>query len=748
MPGSRVIYLDVDDEITSAAARIRSVEESRVAVVLPYGSRVATSRINFRLLSRDALTHEKRLSIIAADAATRALAASAGLPVFASVAEYESSLGNEGVGDESSRGGVAPLAAATAGAAALGGATGVGAAPSGPAVSGPLTTAAAVGRASDTIRADRPSGPVAPVDAGSWQPGPVAGGAGAGVPPQAAEGVGGGGASRSTILVGVAILALAGLVAAVGAYLVLPSATIAVTPRPEAIGPVELTVVADPAAVAVDPVALVVPAQRVSIEVSAKDTFDATGKRVEETKASGVVRFENLDFLNDNTIQAGSLVGTDTGIRFRTNRTITVPRADIVGLSLFPGRATVNVTAVKAGVDGNVDPNTIVRVPAGEDPIALKVTNPAATSGGTHEEFPRITAHDVETATATLQAQLDAAFQAQMADPALAPAGTTLFPQTGVLGKPTPTPEPATLVGTEVATFELQLAATGTVVAVDTAAVEAVADAQLRASVDPGHELVPGSVHVEVGPGVAAGQTVRFPVTATAQQVAILDPEHLKTQVLGKSIDEAHAILEPYGAQDRVCRTGSDRSVVRWPGRLTSTSRSPSPAMHRRRVGRREPRSGSTWAAPDRAGGSRRDAGAGGAPRCGAVAADAPRRRHRKVVASQAIGELVVGLPLEGSGAEGPQAVMTRAWATEIERRLDLPLTFRDERLTSHLAEERLGPMKRGRSGGPPSKTQRDAYRARVDREAAAIILQDELDTRDGRRSSTPRTPDPQETSR
>jgi putative Holliday junction resolvase len=127
---------------------------------------------------------------------------------------------------------------------------------------------------------------------------------------------------------------------------------------------------------------------------------------------------------------------------------------------------------------------------------------------------------------------------------------------------------------------------------------------------------------------------------------------------------------------------------------------------------------------------------------------DADAAAIAEVVASQAIGELVVGLPLEASGDEGPQAVLTRAWATEIERRLELPLTFRDERLSSHLAEERLGPMKRGRSGGPPSKTQRDAYRARVDREAAAIILQDELDTRAGRRSSTPRTPDPQETSR
>ena len=99
------------------------------------------------------------------------------------------------------------------------------------------------------------------------------------------------------------------------------------------------------------------------------------------------------------------------------------------------------------------------------------------------------------------------------------------------------------------------------------------------------------------------------------------------------------------------------------------------------------------------------------------------------IVANQ-IDEVIVGLPLEASGLDGPQAAITRAWASAITERLKVPLTFRDERLTSHVAEGRLGPMKRGRSGGPPSKTQRDAYRARVDREAAAIILQDELDAR------------------
>ena len=97
------------------------------------------------------------------------------------------------------------------------------------------------------------------------------------------------------------------------------------------------------------------------------------------------------------------------------------------------------------------------------------------------------------------------------------------------------------------------------------------------------------------------------------------------------------------------------------------------------------------------------------------------------------ITELVVGLPLEATGAHGPMAEMATAWARAVGERLGLPVTLRDERLSSHLAESRLGPMPRGRSGGPPSRTQRDRYRERVDREAAAIILQDELDARRAR---------------
>ena len=101
-----------------------------------------------------------------------------------------------------------------------------------------------------------------------------------------------------------------------------------------------------------------------------------------------------------------------------------------------------------------------------------------------------------------------------------------------------------------------------------------------------------------------------------------------------------------------------------------------------------------------------------------------------RIVAEQRVTELVVGLPLEANGNRGPMAEAATAWTAAISVRLDLPAAVRDERFTSHLAEQRLGPMPRGRAGGPPSKMQRDRYRERVDREAAAIILQDELDAR------------------
>ncbi len=122
------------------------------------------------------------------------------------------------------------------------------------------------------------------------------------------------------------------------------------------------------------------------------------------------------------------------------------------------------------------------------------------------------------------------------------------------------------------------------------------------------------------------------------------------------------------------------------------------------------------------------------------VSLDADAAAIGRVCREQGVVELVVGLPIEAHGSEGTMAQAAREWAAAIGERLDLPVSLRDERLSSYEAEQRLGRMPRGRSGGPPSRTQRNAFRARIDREAASVILQDELDARRtvGDRRDTP----------
>jgi hypothetical protein len=174
---------------------------------------------------------------------------------------------------------------------------------------------------------------------------------------------------ETPVLVGGAAVVLALLVVAVGALFILPAADITVTPRQEAIGPIPLTVTANPDATAVDSANAIVPAIRLDVPVDVTETFPTAGKRIELSGATGSVTFRNVDFTATNTIAAGSIVSTPNGTKFSTDKAVTVPRAGLVGLQIVPSYADVTVTAVKKGPAGNVEPNTITVIPPGEDPV-------------------------------------------------------------------------------------------------------------------------------------------------------------------------------------------------------------------------------------------------------------------------------------------------------------------------------------------------------------------------------------------
>ena len=107
--------------------------------------------------------------------------------------------------------------------------------------------------------------------------------------------------------------------------------------------------------------------EEVPVEVPEPDV-QVTGKRVEETAATGTVRFRNKDFTSSNTIPRGSIVSTQGGRRFRTEQSVTVPQAELVGLQVSAS-AAVKVEAVNAGPEGNVEPNTMLRDAARRGPV-------------------------------------------------------------------------------------------------------------------------------------------------------------------------------------------------------------------------------------------------------------------------------------------------------------------------------------------------------------------------------------------
>lgn len=81
--------------------------------------------------------------------------------------------------------------------------------------------------------------------------------------------------------------------------------------------------------------------------------------------------------------------------------------------------------------------------------------------------------------------------------------------------------------------------------------------------------------------------------------------------------------------------------------------------------------------------------------------------------------ELVLGLPLNMDGTEGPQAISTRVFGDLLAVKTGLPMQYQDERLTSVEAEWVLDGS--GKTHGQ-KKALRDAL-------AAAAILRDFLDT-------------------
>jgi putative pre-16S rRNA nuclease len=99
-----------------------------------------------------------------------------------------------------------------------------------------------------------------------------------------------------------------------------------------------------------------------------------------------------------------------------------------------------------------------------------------------------------------------------------------------------------------------------------------------------------------------------------------------------------------------------------------------------------------------------------------------PRNREAaqkiaSIIQEMDVGKLLVGLPLHLSGAEGEQAADVRGFVEKISAHISIPIVFRDERLTTVEAEQRLWDKR-----GDWRKRKKE-----IDAVAASVMLQDYL---------------------
>lgn len=88
------------------------------------------------------------------------------------------------------------------------------------------------------------------------------------------------------------------------------------------------------------------------------------------------------------------------------------------------------------------------------------------------------------------------------------------------------------------------------------------------------------------------------------------------------------------------------------------------------------------------------------------------------IIQAREAGGIVLGLPRNMDGSEGPRCQSTRAFARNLERLTDLPITFWDERLSTVAAEKAL----------LEADTTRKRRAEVIDHVAASYILQGALD--------------------
>lgn len=377
-----ILYLEPDEEITSVIDKLKGLPGKSVALVLPKNAQLAASVVNLKLLKREAQRLEKKVSIVTQDKVGTSLAGQVGIPVYASVSDEEPVAAPTRAKpqaddvielDERPQETEEPIAAAEDEA--------------GIPVHRYDATAQPTPRATSAPVVQEVAPEPAPVRR------PVA------RPAQSRPGIR---LRRGPVLT---LIALAILGALAWLFLVYPRATVVLGVESDPVSET-VTVTVDNNITATNEDEGKLSGQKVQVEKTVKQSFDATGSKEVGSKASGTATVNNR-LGEEVAVPKGTTLARD-GVSFVTTEETAVGAASVSldasgNVIVKPGTKQVKVEAANVGSNGNVSPGefTITSF-SGAKRERVTASNSAAFTGGESHTVKVVTNDDIENAKKTI----------------------------------------------------------------------------------------------------------------------------------------------------------------------------------------------------------------------------------------------------------------------------------------------------------------------------------------------------------
>ena len=526
-PSKDVIYIDVDDEITSIIDKIENAEQKVVALVLPKRAASLQSIVNMKLLARSAKTAGKNPVLITSETALLPLAGAAGLHVAKNLQSKPEipdapagaiqkpiddvpaeDVPEPGEGDELDE----------------------------DELPGKIDYASTIGNLAAAHEAENPETIDLDDEDATDGPAPKA----AKTPKDKKYKVPN--FDRFRMLLGLGILGVIALIIfIIMAIFVLPKATITLKTTSEPVA-ANFNLTASAATTALDSKAGTIPAKLESSDQTGTQTVTATGSQNNGQKATGKVTLTNCSS-DDHaiTVPAGTGISSTGGTTYITQESANLPDSTATCKSVSGLTSQdVNVIAVAAGSKYNTGPTsfTVTKYPD------VKASSSSAISGGTDNIVTILSQSDVDGAKQKLTAGTTGSDFTKAFEQKLSDAGEYVLTSTMKAGDAVITATPA--VGQPASTSSVTIKITYTVLTVKKTDLSQAIEDKLGDQIDKTKQKLNGNFLNDANVSVqsqSSPSSAVLVVNENTTAVPIINIASVKKQAKGKKTGDIQAAI-------------------------------------------------------------------------------------------------------------------------------------------------------------------------------------------------------------